>query len=184
MKKKRYSSLGLPTIMLSFGAATGAFDRAMAQEPPTPPLPPPNPVTLTQDTVTQPVRTYWKHPEYDAVLEVWTDPEKGLRGRLASLNPDDPKIKLMVSRILEKKPEKVTQDDILGFVGMEGDLKLRKLGDNHWKGSMFWPFKGKSYGVEVKQEDDNLYVRGFILKLPILGRSVDLKPSPPPAPKP
>lgn len=179
---KRHTGFSLPSLMLSFGAATGLFDTLHAAETNAPPPIPPDPVTQAVEMPLRRDSTYWKHPEYGAVMEVWTDPEKGLRGRLVSLDATDEKVREVVGKILKKKTEKVTDDDINGFVGMEGDLTLQQLGENHWKGSIYWPYKQKSYGVEVKQEDGNLHVRGFFLRFPILGKEVDLKPAA--APKP
>ncbi|TAL28712.1 MAG: DUF2147 domain-containing protein [Alphaproteobacteria bacterium] len=173
---KIHSGLSLPLLMLSFGAATGLFGgRAEAQDSTN--APPPTP------TQTEPGHSFWKHPEYDAVLEVWVSPASGLRGKLVSLNPADQKVKAVVAKILKKDEKKVSDADVLSFQGMEGDLRLKPDGENKWTGSIYWPFRKKSYGVDVEQTNDNLHVHGFLLKLPILGKSVDLKPAAAPRPK-
>lgn len=179
---KRHSVWSLPSLFLSFGAATGLFDTARANETNSVPLPE-NPVTETVE-MPQEQRSYWKHPDYDAVMEVWETKDRSLRGRIMSLNAEDKKIQEVIGKILKKKTAEVTKDDINGFVGMEGDLHLQKLGENHWKGSIYWPYKEKSYGVEVELDAGKLHVRGFFLMMPIIGRSVDLKPAAAPAPKP
>lgn len=171
---RKHSGFSLPLLMLSFGAATGLFGpKAEAGDAKAPPPP----------TQTQPGHSFWKHPDYDAILEVWTSPDSGLRGKIASLNPADQKIRQIVAKILKKDEKKVSDKDVLGFQGMEGDLHLEKDGENKWTGSIYWPFKKKSYGVDVEQASDKLHVHGFLLKLPILGKSVDLKPASAPAPK-
>jgi hypothetical protein len=176
--QKRHSTFSLPYLMLSFGAALGAFGKAKAAEPA--PVIPPSPPAMTE-----PGHTFWKHPEYDAVVEVWTDPVTGLRGRVASLNPADKKIREKIGKILDKDERQVTDKDVLSFVGMEGDLHLHREGLK-WTGSIYWPFKQKSYGVDVEQKGEHtLRVHGFLLWMPIIGRTADLKPAepPPPAPK-
>ncbi|MEZ0226847.1 MAG: hypothetical protein ACAH83_19985 [Alphaproteobacteria bacterium] len=173
---KRHSGFSLPLLMLSFGAATGLFSpKAEAQG--TTNAPPPTPTRV------EPGHSFWKHPEYDAVLEVWVSPDSGLRGKVVSLNPADKKVRAVIAKILKKDEKKVSDADVLGFQGMEGDLSLKPDGENKWTGSIYWPFKKKSYGVDVEQAGDKLHVHGFLLKLPIIGRSVDLKPAAAPARK-
>ncbi len=133
--------------------------------------------------MTVPGHRFWKHPDYDAVIEVWTDPVKGLRGRIASLNPADEKIRKVVGKILKKDVGQVSAKDVLSFVGLEGDLHLHPEGANKWIGSIYWPFKNASYGVAVEEAADKLHVRGFLLTLPFIGKSADLKPAAAPAPK-
>lgn len=164
--------------MLSFGAAAGLFGpRAEAQEPETG-LPPP-PTT----TVVEAGHTFWKHPDYDAVVEIWTDPVKGLRGKIASLNPLDNKVREVVGKILKKDVKQVSDKDVMSFQGMEGNLSLHREGLK-WTGTIYWPFKEKSYGVDVETPTDHtLHVRGYFIMLPFIGRSVDLQSAPPPKPK-
>jgi uncharacterized protein (DUF2147 family) len=173
---RRHSGLSLPLLMLSFGAATGLFG-AKAEGQDSTAAPPPAPVR------TETGHSFWKHPEYDAVLEVWVGPDSGLRGKVVSLNPADKKIRAVVAKILRKDEKKVSDADVLAFQGMEGDLRLKPDGENKWTGSIYWPFKQKSYGVDVEQAEDKLHVHGFLLKLPIIGKSVDLKPAAAPKPK-
>jgi uncharacterized protein (DUF2147 family) len=173
-RPRRHSGLCLPLLALTFGAASGFLGgRAKAQE--APPLPP--------ASMTAPGHTFWKHPDYDAVIEVWTEPVRGLRGKIASLNPNDEKIRKVVGKILKKEEDQVSAKDVLSFVGMEGDLNLHRDGANKWTGSMYWPYKDKSYGVDVEQDAAKLHVRGFLLLLPFIGKSADLKPAAAPAPK-
>lgn len=179
---KRRTSFSLPTLMLSFGAATGLFGpRAQAQavEPP----PQGTAIEQTIETDATAPRTYWKHPEYDAVMEVWESKEKGLRGRIVAINPADPKVREAVAKILKKSPKKTTHEDIMQFQGMEGDLTLHREGDK-WTGSVYWSFKKKSYGLDVEEKKGKLHVRGFFLSFPLFGASVDLTPASKPVPAP
>jgi uncharacterized protein (DUF2147 family) len=171
---KRYSAFSLPYLAFSFGAVAGLFGDALRAEEP---LPAPETPTMTETG-----HTFWKHPDYDAVVEVWADATKGLRGRVASLNPADKKIREMVGKILKKEEKLVSDKDVLSFVGMEGDLHLHREGLK-WTGSIYWPFKEKSYGVDVEQKGDTLHVHGFFLWMPLLGKSAELTPAKPPGPK-
>jgi hypothetical protein len=172
---KHHSGFSLPLLMLSFGVASGLFSQKVEAQDRT---------TLTTTTIPIPLpgHSFWRHPDCDAVVEVWTDPKTGLRGKIVSLNPADEKIRKAVGKILKKDEEDVTAKDVLSFQGMEGDLHLHREGLK-WTGSIYWPFKQKSYGVDVEQMKDALHVHGYLLLLPIFGKSVDLKPVGGPAPQ-
>lgn len=166
----------MPTLLLSFGMASGLFSLNLEAQNKAAQAPAPTPAPLTMSLTGH---SFWRHPDCDAVVEVWTDPMKGLRGKIVSLNPADEKIRKAVGKILKKDEDEVTAKDVLSFQGMEGDLHLHQEGLK-WAGTIYWPFKQKSYGVEVEPVKDALHVHGYLLLLPILGKSVDLKPVRPP----
>lgn len=168
--RKHHTGFSLPLLMLSFGAATGLFGPKVEAGEPSP---------VNTQTMAQTGHTFWRHPDYDAVVEVWTDPLTGLRGRIASLNPADEKIRKVVGKILKKDEKDVTAKDVLSFEGMEGDLHLHREGLK-WTGSIYWPYKDKSYGVDVEPAQNVLHVHGFLLWLPIVGKSADLTAVAPP----
>jgi hypothetical protein len=178
-------------LVLGFAAAgqlTGA--NAKAED-----APPPAPIQQPQATnapAVIPGHTFWKHPDYDAIIEIWTDPVLGLRGKVASLNPDNPKIRSLAAKAYHMEDEKkLTRDQVLAFQGLEGDLHLHSAGDGKWTGTIYWPytrFKVKTFGVDVDQRNDQLHVHGYLLPwkilgvpMPQFGKSTDLKPSAPPS---
>jgi uncharacterized protein (DUF2147 family) len=181
---KNHGSLSLPTLMLSFGAASGFFSQTIhAQD--TTAVPPRTDSTLTVSTLTVsntvPANaTYWKHPQYGATVMMWECAEKGLCARVVALDPEDKRLREMAAKILEKDVRKVTAEDVMGFIGMEGQMELKKEGDK-WKGRVYWPFKKKFYGLDVTQKDSTtLDVHGFLIRLPFIGRTVKLQQAKPP----
>lgn len=181
MKKSRkhHGGLSAPMLMLSFAAATGLFSQVLQGQDTASATPVPA-VSARLDTV-PPGATYWKHPDYGAVVMMWECPGKGLCAKVVALDSNDKKIRELAAAILAKDVKKVTAEDVQGFVGMEGQLELTKQGDK-WKGRVYWPFHKKYYGLDVAQKDSStLSVHGFLIRLPILGRTVKLEAAKPPA---
>ena len=173
---KRHSNWSLPMLALSFGAATGLFGgKAEAQE--TTQIIPPTPVTMTQTQTQSAAHSFWRHPDYDAVMEVWVDKDKGLRGKIVSLNAADRHVREAVGKILKKKTGEVTDDNVKSFSGLEGDLTLKQTAPDKWSGTIYWPYKDKSYGVDVEISPSKMHVHGFLLWMPIFCKDVDLKPA-------
>lgn len=167
---KRHTGFSLPSLMLAFSAVAGLFSSALpAAEASIAPIPAET-YTLEQ----QPEKTYWRHPQYDAVMEVWTDPVKGIRGKVVSLNADDLKVREAIGRILRKDVKKVTTEDVKSFVGMEGELSMRETSPGKWEGTVYWPYKKKFYGLDVEQKEGKLKAHGFFINFPIFGRTVEL----------
>jgi uncharacterized protein (DUF2147 family) len=178
---KKHSSLSLPMLTLSFCAATGLFARVLpAQDTASAAVPRADSGQVLRDSVPAGA-TYWKHPQYGATVMMWECAEKGLCARVVALDTNDKKIRELAAIILAKDVKKITAEDVLGFVGMEGQLELKKQGDK-WKGRVYWPFHKKFYGLDVTQKDANtLDVHGFMIRLPFIGRTVKMQPATPPS---
>lgn len=172
---RKHTGLCLPALSLAFtGAGVKAADTIMTPQTGIEPAP----------TSGNTQYSYWKHPEYNAVVRAWKCEERGVCGNLHYLDTQDQKVRDMVGRILQKQPGKVTDEDVLSFCGFEGDANLRPDGKNKWDGKIYWPFRKKSYGIALNEKSpDNLSVRGYLLMLPFLGMTVKLDnvASPPPA---
>lgn len=177
MTKKRMTSRAgrpLQTLTLCFAAATGIFSQTLPAQDSAAAT-----VVRMQDSV-PPGATYWKHPQYGATVMMWECAEKGLCAKVVALDPEDKKIRELAAGILYKDVKKITAEDVQGFVGLEGQMELKKEGDK-WKGRVYWPFHKKYYGIDVVQKDSTtLNVHGFLIRLPIIGRTVKLQPASPP----
>lgn len=175
MMPRRHTGLCLPALSLAFtGAGAKAEEAALELETSAPPAPEAEDVQYS----------YWKHPEYNAVVRAWKCEERGVCGNLHYIDTQDQKVRDMVGRVLQKKSSKVTDEDVLSFCGFVGDMNMKPDGENKWNGKIYWPFRKKSYGIALHEKSSgDLSVRGYLLRLPFIGMTVKLDPvdNPPPA---
>lgn len=132
---------------------------------------PHNPHAVSQgiDTVNhkQEGHTYWKHPDYDSVIDLWRD-STGIHFRVHSINPDNPKVKEMVAGSVSKKIENLTPADYekaASYVAQLVDMKEEKNGK--WKGKIYVATRKEHFGIEIQLPqgaEKNLKVRGYIIE--------------------
>lgn len=148
-------------LTLAFLAASVRPMRAQA---------PHNAAALTQ-TIDNPYKqeghTYWKHPDYESVIDLWKD-STGIHFRVHSLNPDNPKVKEMVAGSVSKKIEHLTQADYekaASYVAQLVDMKEGKNG--RWTGKIYVATRKEHFGIDIQLphgNEKNLKVRGYIIE--------------------
>ena len=142
--------------------------------------------TVAADTLRswqpEPGHTYWKHPSYDAILDMWECKERGICMRLHTINPDDPEIRKLTAKETKKKIEDITHDDLAQMCGYEmqfSDMKRQK--DGSWQGKLY--IKSRDLKVKVvitppQAADSTLRMRGSISEgfwnIVLLGNPGDL----------
>jgi hypothetical protein len=111
--------------------------------------------------------TYWKHPDYDGVLDVWRCPERGICARVHAVNTQDERVRKAVAKTLKKDVKKVTDDDVLkNICGYEAQFReMKEVEPGHWAGKIWIVSRNTHFGVELKQAQDqeHLYLRGYVL---------------------
>jgi hypothetical protein len=154
--------------------------------------------TQTTPSGAQPGHTYWKHPDYDAVLDLWNCPERGVCLKIHSLNPADKKVRELAAKELKKKPEELTDADMVKFCGYEFQLQeMKQKKDGKWQGKLAFNSYSTRFGVEIQrpaEDGGKLRMRGYIaegfwhkitLGNPggLLGKTIEFTPvtSPPPS---
>ncbi|MEZ0226846.1 MAG: hypothetical protein ACAH83_19980 [Alphaproteobacteria bacterium] len=121
------------------------------------------------DTVSnaQPGHTYWKHPDYDGVLEVWRCPERGICAKVQSVNTQDPRVRTAVAKTMKKDVKKITDEDVLkNICGYEAQFReMKEVEPDHWVGKIWIVSRNTHFGVELKQaqNQEHLYLRGYVL---------------------
>jgi hypothetical protein len=149
--------------------------------------------------------SYWKHPDYDAVLDLWNCPERGICLKIHALNAEDPKVRALAAKDVKKDVKDLTPEDMQKFCGYTLELHDMKQKDGKWQGRLYVRSRNQNFGVEIQPPaaggDGKLRMRGYVIegfwhKLAlgnpggILGRTIEFAPvaEPPPscrpAPKP
>lgn len=177
------------TLALSFAAATARPARAQGT--------PQDTVNQTSVQNAQPGHSYWTHPDYDGVLDVWNCPERGICAKVHSINADDPRVRKAAAKTLNKSPDSVTTAEVMkqfcGYEAQFGEMKQSEPG--HWEGKIWIASRKSWFGVELKEDPsgEKLHLRGYLLGFVrflllgdpyhVLGKGNDLNrvPNPPPA---
>jgi hypothetical protein len=113
-------------------------------------------------------RTYWKYPGFRAILDLWECPERGLCGKLHSIDPGDAKVRQAVARIVKKDPDKLNRDDLLKLCGYEAQLQdMQKKDARTWQGKIFIKERNEPFGITVSLRGDGdpkLHLRAYLIK--------------------
>jgi hypothetical protein len=124
---------------------------------------------VTQTAVENPLagHTYWSHPDYDGVLDVWNCPERGVCAVVHSINANDPKVRKAAAKLVKKNVSDVTDADVMKeFCGYEAQFSdMKQLEPGHWQGKIWIASHHSFFGVDLKPSDDahTLYLRGYLL---------------------
>lgn len=157
---RKASSL-LTTGALALGFTAAAARPVRAQEPS------PDKVKSASVADTQPGHSYWQHPDYDGVLDVWNCPERGICAKVHSINVQDDKVRQAAARTLKKKPGEVTDKDVLQqFCGYEAQFsEMKQVEPGLWDGKIWIASRKTFFGVSLKQDADGeqLHLRGYLL---------------------
>jgi hypothetical protein len=157
---RKASSL-LTTGALALGFAAASARQIRAQEAPK------DTVTQTMVTNAQAGHTYWTHPDYDGVLDVWNCPERGICAKVHAVNPNDTRVRKAAAGTLKKNIKDVTDTDVMKqFCGYEAQFsEMKEQEPGHWNGKIYIISRDAYFGVELKQRPDgeHMNMRGYLL---------------------
>ena len=159
--RKASSLLTSGALVLGFAVAAARTARAQAMPPP-------------RDTAAQamksnalPGHTYWTHPDYNGVLDIWNCPERGICAKVHAVNPQDERVRKAAAGTLKKKVQDVTDEDVMKqFCGYEAQFsEMKELEPGHWDGKIFIVSRNAYYGVDLKESADgeHMHMRGYLL---------------------
>lgn len=151
---------------------------------------------------------YWKHKDYDIIVRSQPTANNGLSLTIDYINIHDPNNRELMAQLKGYyRAEKVTRPGIRGpshttryvpdvdrvrdwemlaYVGYSVNVNLKQASDNKWRGTIRSPFNWQSYGLDVKQlDDDTVKVSGYFTSFPLFKLSekatrVDNPPQQPP----
>jgi len=149
--------------------------------------------------------TYWKLKDYDIVVKVEPDANKGLTATVHSVDINSEANRELMATLKGYKKEVKThtggprggtstrwvtdtervQDwELQSYCGYEADAKLEKRNDKKYVGTFVSPFNGGTYGLDVKQTgEDTVKFYGYLENFPLIWASIKAErvDSPPPA---
>lgn len=196
------------TTTLSFGAAGAVTTVPLAAAATTTTIVQPLDRNANPDIDTDTL--YWKHKDYDIVVRSQPTANNGLSLTIDYINlQDDNNRELMamfkgyyreetVFRPGSRGPrsghvtrnvvdtERVRDWELQSFVGYRVNVNLEQVSDNKWRGTIRSPFNWQTYGLDVKQlDDDTVKVSGYFTSFPLIKLSekatrVDNPPQQPP----
>ncbi|MEZ0259582.1 MAG: DUF2147 domain-containing protein [Alphaproteobacteria bacterium] len=203
-KKSKQMMVGA-TAFIAFGFTPAS--RAFAQE--TPESAKPEATTITLPINDKPVKidegvTYWKHKEYDMVVKVQPDADKGLIATIYSINTEDANNKYLMAQLkgygkkvqnpygggrgapsyrIVPDPDAVEKWELEAYCGFQPNIQLKKQKDGSYSGTIVSPFNGGTYGLDIKQlSDGQVKVYGYLTGFPLikLSEKANRVTSPPP----
>lgn len=157
-----YSIAATGALVLAFMAVTSRTMRAQHL-----PQPAPFSETLSGAFNKEAGHSYWKHPDYDSIIDFWID-AKGPQMRVHAINPDNPRVKDMIAKGAKKDVSQLTQEDFdkaASYVSILKDMKQEK--DGSWRGKLFVASRNEHFGVHIRPSAEgqpNLLVRGYIIE--------------------
>jgi hypothetical protein len=159
--RKASSLLTTGALALGFAVASARQVRAQSQPPQK------DSVTQTQVSNEQPGHTYWTHPDYDGVLDVWNCPERGICAKVHAVNPQDERVRKAAAGTLKKNVKDVTDEDVMKqFCGYEAQFsEMKEAEPGHWNGKIYIISRDSYFGVELKERPDgeHMNMRGYLL---------------------
>jgi hypothetical protein len=162
LTRKISSLLTTSALAATFGIATARPLRAQQPES--------TAKDSVQQTVvpdSQPGHTYWHHPDYDGVLDVWNCPQRGVCAKVHSINTQDKKVREAAAKTLKKKTDSVTDADVLKqFCGYEAQFsEMKQVEPGTWDGKIWIASRNTNFGVTLRQDPDgeHLNLRGYLL---------------------
>ncbi|HYD17297.1 MAG TPA: hypothetical protein VEF76_02320 [Patescibacteria group bacterium] len=154
-----------------------------------------NPAVVAPIEQTQPQtsHSYWKHPDYDAIIDLWTD-TSGIHFRVHALNPENPKVRELVAGNVSKDKKDLTTADFEKTLNYAAQLRdMKNMGNGRWQGKIWIEQRKEAFGFDIQlpqQGEKNLKLRGYAISGwkkvvtlgGIVGKSLELSPvaNPPP----
>lgn len=149
--------------------------------------------------------TYWKLKDYDVVVKIAPDANKGLTATVHSIDIDSEANRELMATLkgYQKEvrtnhggprggsstrwvtdTERVRDWELQAYCGYEADAKLEKRNDKKYVGTFVSPFNGGTYGLDVKQTSENqVKFYGYLENFPLIWASLKAErvDTPPPA---
>lgn len=160
--KTLYSIAATGALVLAFMAVSSRSMRAQH-------LPPPVPFTetLTSEFNKEAGHSYWKHPDYDSIIDFWMEKD-GPHMRVHAINPDNPKVRDMIAKGAKKDVSQLTQEDLdkaASYVSILKDMKREK--DGSWRGKLYVVSRDEHFGIHIRLPEGDqktLLIRGYIIE--------------------
>lgn len=204
--RKQTFSAATATTTLTLGAAGAVSTVPMAAAATTTTIVQP----VTNDNAHPDLATdtlYWKHKDYDIVIRSQPGANNSLNLTVDYINLHDdnnrelmamfkgyyreegtvrtgPRGHAMTRHVVDT--ERVRDWELQSFVGYRVNVNLEQVSDHKWRGTIRSPFNWQTYGLDVKQlDDDTVKVSGYFTGFPLLKLSekatrVDNPPQQPP----
>lgn len=117
-------------------------------------------------TIPQTAHSYWKHPDYDGIIDVWTD-STGIQFRIHALNPENDKVRNLVAGNVSKDKSKLTQADFGKALEYKPQLRdMKNMGGGRWQGKIWIEQRKEAFGFDIQLpqgEQKNLKIRGYAI---------------------
>jgi hypothetical protein len=144
IKNRLLNRASSAALTMTFVAATvGGSGRVRAQ-PSFTDMPAPAGITVEESEAPEPGHSYWNYKDFGIVLDVWNCPESGICMKVASVDPDNAKMKEFIAKhVLRKdynpetgkftktKPNEVTREDVMRFCGFQPRLIMTRQGPDN-----------------------------------------------------
>lgn len=154
----KLTSAALTLTLLAAGAFTPRRAAAQTQRD----------STVKTDTYAQTGHTYWQHPDYDAVLDIWRCAERGVCVKVHSVNAENQKTREAVAKDAKKDIKNITPADVAKFCAYEAQLvQMKEVAPGDWRGKIWIASRNSHFGVDIhepKGEEVNLKMRGYIVE--------------------
>lgn len=149
--------------------------------------------------------TYWKLKDYDIVVKMEPDANRGLVATVHSVDVDSEANRELMATLKGYKKEvrvnggglrgqattryvtdvdRVRDWELQAYCGYEADATLKKKSDVKYVGTFVSPFNGGTYGLDVKQTGtDSVKFYGYLENFPLIWASIKAErvETPPPA---
>ena len=117
-------------------------------------------------TLPQTAHSYWTHPEYDGVIDLWTD-STGIQFRIHALNPNNDKTRNLVAGNVSKDKNKLTTADFEKALEYQAQLRdMKNMGGGRWQGKIWIEQRKEAFGFDIQLpqgDHKNLKIRGYAI---------------------
>lgn len=117
-------------------------------------------------TIPQSAHSYWKHPEYDGVIDLWTD-STGIQFRIHALNPENDKVRTLVAGYVSKDKARLTPADFEKALEYQAQLRdMKNMGNGRWQGKIWIEQRKEAFGFDIQLphgNQQNLKIRGYAI---------------------
>lgn len=119
-----------------------------------------------EQTIPQTAHSYWKHPDYDGIIDLWTD-SAGIQFRIHALNPANEKVRNLVAGNVSKDKNKLTQADFEKSLEYKPQLRdMKNMGGGRWQGKIWIEQRKEAFGFDIQLpqgDNKNLKLRGYAI---------------------
>ena len=117
-------------------------------------------------TIPQSAHSYWNHPEYDGVIDVWTD-STGIQFRIHALNPENDRVRNLVAGYVSKDKKNLTPADFEKALDYQAQLRdMKNMGNGRWQGKIWIEQRKEAFGFDIQLpqgDQKNLKIRGYAI---------------------